>query len=386
MQKDAPLPPVNTDYLRCVLTQLLAIPSPTGFTDAAVRFTCEELDTLGVAYELTRRGAIRGTIAGRRTTPDRAIVTHLDTLGAMVRTLKDNGRLAITMIGTWAARFAEGARVTIYTDAGRAVRGTILPLKASGHTFGDACDTQPATWDNLEIRVDERVHDAAGLEALGIAIGDFVAVDTEPEFTDSGFIKARHLDNKAGVAAKMAAIKAVVDAGCDLPVDCHPLFTITEEEGTGASSVLHGDVASLIAVDNSTVAPGQASREDAVTIAMRDRGGIYDYHLTRQVIALCREHDIPFARDIFRHYRSDAVSALSAGNDIRTALVCFGLDASHGWERTHIDSLEATARLLVAYMLSERDIAHDAGLLGPLDTLPASPVCGVAFGGKQEQT
>ena len=382
MPKHTPLPPINTDYLRCILEQLLAIPSPTGFTDAVVRFICAELDTLGVPYELTRRGAIRATIAGRRSTPDRAIVTHLDTLGAMVRTLKDNGRLAIAMIGTWAARFAEGARVTIYTDAGRAVRGTILPLKASGHTYNEECDTQPATWDNLEVRVDERVHDAAGLEALGIAIGDFVAVDAEPEFTASGFIKSRHLDNKAGVAAKMTAIKAVVDAGAALPVDCHPLFTITEEEGTGASGVLHGDVASLIAVDNSTVAPGQASREDAVTIAMRDRGGIYDYHLTRQVIGLCREHDIPFTRDIFRHYQSDAVSALSAGNDIRTALVCFGLDASHGWERTHIDSLAATARLLVAYMLSEKDVAHDAGPLGPLDTLPASPVCGVAFGGK----
>ncbi len=360
---------IDNVYLQEILLQLLDIPSPTGYTDRIVHFIGEELERLKVPFELTRRGAIRATLEGKQRSPDRAIVSHLDTLGAMVTQLKHNGRLAITMIGTWSPRFAEGARVTIFTDEHH-YRGTILPLKASGHVYNDEVDTQPVSWDNLEIRIDEKIENKADLEKYGFNVGDFVAVDTNPEITPSGFIKARHLDNKAGVACQLAAIKAVTESGVELPVDCHPLFTITEEEGTGASSVLHGDVSSMVAIDNSTVAPGQNSREDAVVIAMRDKGGIYDYHLTHKLIKLCRDHKIPHVRDVFKHYKSDATSALSAGNDIRSALICFGLDASHGYERTHMDSLAALTNLICCYMTSETDIPRDKDKLGPIDGFP----------------
>lgn len=357
---------IDKQYMLDILLKLLKIPSPTGFTDQIVHFAGEELERLDIPFELTRRGAIRATLEGKQRSPDRATVTHLDTLGAMVKGLKDNGRLSIVMIGHWSSRFAEGARVTIYTDHS-SYRGTILPLKASGHVYNEEIDSQPVNWNNLEIRVDEKVHSKDGLKKLGFNVGDYVAVDSDPEITESGYIKARHLDNKAGVACQLAAIKAIRDAGASLPVDCHPLFTISEEEGTGASSVLHGDVSSMVAIDNSTVAPGQNSREDTVIIAIRDQGSIYDYHLTHKLIQLCENKDIPYVRDIFLHYRSDAASALSAGNDIRTALICFGLDASHGYERTHIDSLESLARLICAYMMSETEIPRDKKLLGPLD-------------------
>ncbi len=360
---------IDKTYMQDTLTQLLKLPSPTGFTDQIVHFVGEELESLGVPFELTRRGAIRATLAGKQRSPDRAIVTHLDTLGAMVRELKHNGRLSIVMIGHWSARFAEGARVTIFTD-NHSYRGTILPLKASGHVYNKEIDTQPVSWENLEIRVDEKVQDKEGLKKLGFNVGDYVAVDTDLEITKSGFIKARHLDNKAGVTCQLAAIKAIQSANIVLPVDCHPLFTITEEEGTGASSVLHGDVASMVAIDNSTVAVGQNSKEDTVIICMRDQGGLYDYHLTHKLIKLCEENNIPFVRDLFRHYRSDATSALSAGNDIRTALICFGLDASHGYERSHIDSLVSLTELICAYMMSETEISHDKNKLGPLEGFP----------------
>jgi len=360
---------INTDYMQDILLKLLDIPSPTGFTDQIVHFVGQELESLGVSFELTRRGAIRATLKGEQRSPDRATVTHLDTLGAMVKELKENGRLGVVMIGHWSARFAEGARVTIFTDK-KSYRGTILPLKASGHVYNEEVDTQPVSWDNLEIRVDEHIADKKGLEKFGFNIGDYVAIDTNPEITDSGFIKARHLDNKAGVACQLTAIKAVLDSKITLPVDCHPLFTISEEEGTGASSVLHGDVASMVAIDNSTVAPGQNSREDTVIIAMRDQGGVYDYHLTHKLIRLCEDEKIPYVRDVFRHYKSDASSALSAGNDIRAALICFGLDASHGYERTHIISLKALTQLICAYMKSETEIPRDKEKLGPLEGFP----------------
>jgi len=360
---------IDTDYLLETLTSLLNIASPTGYTDKIVHFVSEELEKLGVPFELTRRGAIRATLTGKQETPDRATVTHLDTLGAMVRELKDNGRLAIVPIGTWSARFAEGARVTIFCDHTH-YRGTILPLKASGHVYNEEVDTQPVSWDNLEIRIDEKLHGKEDLEKLGFNIGDFVAVDTNMEITDSGYVKARHLDNKAGVACQLAAIKAIKDHNLELPVDCHPLFTLSEEEGTGASSVLHQDVSSMVAIDNSTVAMGQNSEEDKVIICMRDQGGIYDYHLTHQLIHLCKDEKIPYVRDIFRHYKSDAASALSAGNDIRTALICFGLDASHGYERTHRDSLVSVTHLICSYLMSEPEIPRDKIQLGPIEGFP----------------
>lgn len=343
---------IDADYLRRTLEELLLIPSPTGFTDNIVRYVCDQLASFGIEYEMTRRGAIRANLAGRKTSPDRAVVGHLDTLGAMVKRLKNNGRLAVVPIGTWSARFAEGARVKVYTDRGTA-RGTILPLKASGHTFNTEIDTQPNHWDNLEIRLDEKCSRFDELVSMGFNVGDFVSVDPIPEFLENGFINSRHLDDKAGIAAMLAAAKALSESGRALPVSCHLIFTIAEEVGMGVPGTLHGDVAEMISVDNGTIAPGQNTAEYGVTIAIQDETGPFDYHLVRKLIAVCQEHGIPYARDVFRYYRSDAAAALTAGNDLRTALVCFALDASHGYERTHMESLIALAELLSAYMMSD---------------------------------
>jgi len=349
---------IDTDYLLTILHELLDIPSPTGFTDNIVQHVCGRLAELRIPLELTRRGAIRANLPGEQRAPERALISHVDTLGALVKDLKPNGRLSLVPIGTWSARFAEGARVTVITDY-RTYRGSILPLKASGHTFHTEIDTQEVSWENLEVRVDEMVQHHGDLIARGFRIGDFVAIDPTPEILPNGFINSRHLDNKAGVAAMMAAAKAIQDAGVTLPVPCHLLFTISEEVGSGASAVLRGDVAEMVTVDNGTQAPGQNSGELGVTIAMADSTGPFDYHLTRHLIDLCADNGIVHQRDVFRYYRCDSASAVEAGNDIRTALVCFGLDASHGYERTHLDSITSVAQLLAHYMLSGPMFARD---------------------------
>lgn len=361
---------VDTDYLLRVLLRLLNTPSPTGMTDTVVHTVCEELEALGISYELTRRGAIRANLPGTRYSPDRAVIGHLDTLGAIVKSLKDNGRLEIAMIGHWSARFAEGARCTIYCDDNKVYRGTIMPLKASGHVYNEEIDTQETSWRNLEIRVDEVSHSKEDLKHLGINVGDHVSVDANPEVTDTGFINSRHLDDKAGVAAMLAAAKAVQDSGIELPVDCHLLFTISEEVGVGASHILHGDVAEMVSVDNGTIAPGQNTSEYGVTVTMQDMSGPFDWHLTRRLIDICKTFGIEHERDVFRYYRSDAASALEAGNDIRTALVCFAVDGSHGWERTHIRSLQAMATMLALYMQSDPAFKRDRRAIGPKADFP----------------
>ncbi len=361
-----PLPAIDHDYLDETLLQLLAIPSPVGLTDAAVRYTASRFEALQIPYELTRRGAIRATLRGRESQPARAVVAHLDTLGAMVRNLKDNGRLGIVPIGHWSARFAEGSRLTIFTDHGQ-VRGTCLPLKSSGHAFGDEVDQLPVGWEHVEVRVDLPVSDRAGLEAAGMNVGDWIAFDPQPEILPNGYINSRYLDDKAAVAALLTACKAIRDHRLELPVDAHPLLTITEEVGSGASAALHGEIAEMVSLDIGIAAPGQNTSEHAATICVQDMTGPFDYHLTHKLIGLARDYDIPHRRDVFRFYRSDSAAAVEAGNDIRAALVGFGGDASHGQERTHRDALDALARLLVAYMTSEPVARRDVRSMGSLD-------------------
>lgn len=364
---------VDQDYVLELLVRLLETPSPAGYTDRIVHLVCDELERLEVPFELTRRGAIRGNLEGRVESPDRAVVAHVDTLGAMVKALKPNGRLEVVPIGHWNARFAEGARVTIFTDV-RPYRGTILPLKASGHTFGPEIDKQPSGWEHVEVRVDAEARNLQDLMHLGFHVGDMIAVDARPEIDSNGFINSRHLDDKVGVVVLLAAIKAVREAGLTLPVDCHPLFTVSEEVGSGASAVLHQDVAEMITLDNGTTAPGQNSSEYGVTLCMADMSGPFDYHLTHRLLQLCREFEIPHQRDIFRYYRSDSAAALEAGNDLRTALATFGIDGSHGYERIHWNALDSLIQLVTVYMQSPPVYRRDRYDIGPRNGFPMQSV------------
>lgn len=350
---------IDPEYLTSQLKALLAIPSPTGFTDEAVRYTARELEKLGLDVKLTRRGAIRALREGTARRPARGIVSHLDTLGAQVKGLKENGRLELVSIGHWSARFAEGARVSVFSYKGT-YRGTILPLKASGHTFNEEVDTQPSGWPYVELRIDALSRHRHDLVQLGIDVGDIVAIDPQPEFLENGFIVSRHLDDKAGVAIMLAALEAMQRQQLVTPVDTYWLFTIGEEVGVGASAALVPEIASLVAIDNGTSAPGQASQEFGVTLAMADQTGPFDYHLSKKLHHICRDQGIPVQKDVFRYYRSDAASAVEAGHDVRTALITFGVDASHGYERIHLHALMSNAKLAVHYATSEVQIERDA--------------------------
>jgi peptidase M42 family hydrolase len=345
---------IDMEYVALVMRELLEIPSPSGRTDHVTQYVGERLDALGLPSVLTRRGTIKSTLEGRRSQATRAVVVHTDTIGCMVRSLKENGRLEVKPVGTHSARFAEGAHVRIFTDDLDAViTGQVLPLKASGHRYNDDVDLQGVGWELVEVRVDEPVADVAGLRALGIDVGDFVAMVSEPQLLPSGYVKARHLDDKAGVAAVLGAFKAVVDAGIRVPVTAHLLVTCTEEIGHGASHGVDPEVAEIVSVDAAVVAPGQQSREDAATVAMGDGVGPFDYHLTRKLTALAAEHGVDAVRDVFDHYRSDVAAALEAGAHARVALLGFGVDATHGHERTHLDGLEHLAQLVTLYLQSD---------------------------------
>ncbi|WCO65780.1 osmoprotectant NAGGN system M42 family peptidase [Iamia majanohamensis] len=365
--------PIDMEWSLEVLFQMLRIPSPSGRTDAVMQYVGDVLTDLGLPFRLTRRGSLLAELPGRSESVDRALVVHADTIGCMVRALKPNGRLELAPVGTFSARFAEGARVKVFAeDPDRTYSGTVMPLKASGHAFGDEIDTQGIGWEHVEVRVDELANDEDDLARLGIQVGDFVALDATPELTDAGFLVSRHLDGKAGVAAALAAVRAIVEGDVVLPHRASLLVTIAEEIGQGASHGLDADVAEMVSVDNAVCAPGQQSIEDGVTIPMGDMTGPFDYHLTRRLCRLCRDHDLPYARDLFRWYRSDVAAALEAGAGTRAALVAFGLDGSHGWERTHVRSIEAVAQLLTLWLQTPLTFARwDAAPTGALADFPS---------------
>ncbi|MCF3934474.1 osmoprotectant NAGGN system M42 family peptidase [Acuticoccus sp. M5D2P5] len=364
---------IDTVYLKDTLAELLSIASPTGYTDTIVRTAVGELRRLGVEMEITRRGAIRARLPGASPKGARAMIAHLDTIGAQVKQLKSNGRLELVPVGHWSSRFAEGARATVFTDNG-AYRGTILPLKASGHTFNDEIDTQPVAWTNVEMRVDAILKDEHDLRRLGFGIGDLVAIDPQPEFMDNDYIVSRHLDDKAGVAILFATIDAILREKVELPVDLFFLFSIAEEVGIGGASVLTDDIASMVTIDNGTTAPGQASAEFGVTVGMADQSGPFDWHLTQKLVRLCEENEIRYQKDVFRYYRSDSAAALQAGHDVRTALVTFGVDSSHGYERVHLHALRSIAELLTAYAVSPVEIQRDRDAMGPIAGFTTQPM------------
>lgn len=364
---------IDTDWMIDILFKLLRTPSPSGRTDAVMQFIGDIVADLGLDATVTRQGALLVDLPGASDTIDRALVVHADTIGCMVSALKDNGRLSVVPVGTFSARFAEGARVQIVTEHPDVVyTGTILPLKTSGHAFGDDVDEQGVGWDHVEVRVDERVSDAVGLESLGIEIGNTVALMAGPTQSRSGYINSRHLDGKAGVAIALAAAKSVKEGGLTLPHRTSILVTIFEEVGHGASAGVSDDVAELVSIDNAVCAPGQNSIEYGVTIPLKDLHGPFDYHLTRKLIRLAQTHDLPVARDIFRFYRSDVAAALEAGAGARAALMAFGLDASHGWERTHVESLEACAALVTLWLQTPLTLeAWDQTKTGDLRNFPS---------------
>ena len=246
----------------------------------------------------------------------------------------------------------------MFTEQG-VFRGSVLPLLASGHAFNTEVDNLKISWDNIELRLDAYTASRADSESLGISVGDYVAFDPLPEFTERPYQRPPPGRQGRGRGAAGGA-EGGQESGQEPPIDCHPLFTITEEVGSGAAGALPWDVSEFVGIDIAPVAEGQNSNEHSVSVAMQDSGGPYDFHLSRHLLRLGERHDIALRRDLFRYYHSDAQSAIAAGHDTRAALLAFGCDATHGYERTHIDSLAALSRLLTAYILSPPVFASDA--------------------------
>jgi putative aminopeptidase FrvX len=338
----------TTDFL----VGLLNTASPTGDTERAIQYVRKTLEQFPLSVELNRKGTLIATWQGQADDCPRALTAHVDTLGAMVQEIKSNGRLKLTQIGGYAWNSVEGEGCTVMTADGRCWSGTILPTKASVHVHGQEMGKLERKAENMEVRLDVRSTSADETRGFGIEVGDFVALDPRVLVTESGFVRSRHLDDKAGVAAIVGAIKALNDAGLVPAQRTVFHFSNYEEVGHGAATGIPGDVCELLAVDMAAVGEGQQSDEFSVGICVKDSGGAYDLGFRRRLVALCEAAGIPYRLDVYPYYGSDGEAAWRAGADLIVGLVGPGVDASHNYERTHQDSLEASARLLVEYLLS----------------------------------
>jgi len=347
------LPPIDLDVLVARLVQLLRTPSPTGDTGDALALIVRWLREVGLAPQVTRKGAVIVTLPGRETSAPRAVTGHVDTLGAIVTQIKPNGRLAFDRIGGYPLFAVNGEYCWIKTADGRTYTGTALLVKSSVHVHREPVRDREWKADEMEIRLDALTAAAAETRPLGIDVGDFIAWDPRTVVTDTGYIKSRHLDDKAGVAVMLAALRTLAESGL-MPVQRTTFhFSHFEEVGHGAAAGIPGDVTELIAVDMGALGEGLQGNEHAVSICAKDSGGPYDLGIRRRLVALAQAHGIPYKVDIYPFYGSDAEAALRAGGDHRIGLMGPGVDASHSFERTHRDALEASTRLLLAYLVDD---------------------------------
>lgn len=338
----------TVDYI----TTLTNIPSPTGFTKDIMTYIVTELDRFGYAPVRTHKGGVMVSIKGQNDNQHRVVTAHLDTLGAMVRAIKPDGRLKMDLVGGFVYNAIEGENCTIHVAKnGRNISGTILMHQTSVHVYKDA-GTAERNQANMEVRLDEKVTTADETKALGIAVGDFISFDPRVVVTPNGFIKSRHLDDKVSAAILIELLKTYKEESTTLPYTTHFYFSAFEEVGHGANSSLPKETVEYLAVDMGAMGDDQQTDEYTVSICVKDASGPYHYDLRQHIVRLAEENAIPYQLDIYPYYGSDASAAMRAGFEVKHALLGAGIESSHAYERTHTDSVEATERLVDAYLKS----------------------------------
>ena len=329
--------------------QLLAIDSPTGFTARAAQWVRDAFSSLDYPASITTKGGVLIDLGGADSQDALLLQAHTDTLGGMVAEVKANGRLRLTPLGGMRAENGEAENVRVYTRGGKVYEGTLQLCNASVHVNGSYADTK-RTFDTTEVLLDEDVRDADQTRALGIETGDIVCFDPRTHITPSGYIKSRFLDDKLSVGILLGFAKYLRDEGKSLSRRTYVHVTVYEEVGHGGAGSVPADVTESISVDMGCVGDGLSCTERQVSICAKDSGGPYSYEVVGKLIDAARKMEADYAVDVYPHYGSDVEATLGAGVDIRHGLIGSGVYASHGYERSHIDGVWNTLKVLCGYL------------------------------------
>ncbi len=330
--------------------ELLNIDSPTGFTKKAATWVLSSFSSLGFKSSLTNKGAILVDLGGKASENGAVLfAAHADTLGAVIAEIKGNGRLRISNVGGLMACNTETENVNVYSRDGKVFEGTIQLINASSHVNKDL-DSTERNFNTVEVVLDEDVKSADDVRRLGLEVGDFVCPCPRAHITESGYIKSRYLDDKLSVAILLGIAKYIRDKGICLNRRVYCLITVYEEVGHGGSTSIPSDVREAISVDMGCVGTGLQCTERQASICAKDSGGPYDYDVTDALVKAAVKEKADYAIDVYPFYGSDVEAALRAGYDIKHGLIGSGVYASHGYERSHIDGVFNTMKVIKGYL------------------------------------
>lgn len=335
------------DYILKILKDIMAIDSPSGYTKDVIAYCEDEAQSLGFQTRRTNKGNLEILVDGQ---DDYTVgfCAHVDTLGLMVRSINSDGTLAFTNVGGPLVPTLDGEYCKIITRNQKVYTGTILSNSPAVHVFKDAKSLERSC-ETMHIRIDEIVKSKEDVEELGIQNGDYIAIDTKTTITKSGFIKSRFLDDKMSVAILFGMLKTLSQNQIKPQHNLLLMISTFEEVGHG-SSYIPDTISELIAVDMGCIGLDLACSEYDVSICAKDGSGPYDYDITTKFIELAKTNQLQYAVDIYPFYSSDVSAALRGGNNIKGALIGPGVGASHGMERTHIQAVENTLKLILAYI------------------------------------
>ena len=337
------------DYAWEQTAALLAIDSPSGFTAKAAEWVKSAFEAMGFDAAITVKGGVLVDLGGENANDGLLLEAHADTLGAMVAEVKGNGRLRLTSLGGMNANNAEAENVRVYTRSGAVIEGTCQLCNASIHVNGGYNDTKRG-WDAMEIVLDEDVNSAADTRKLGIEVGDIVCFDPRTKRTDYGYLKSRFLDDKLSVGILLGFAKYLADNKISPARKTYAHITVYEEVGHGGSASVPAGITEAISVDMGCVGMGLQCTERQVSICAKDSGGPYSYEVVGKLIDAAKKTGADYAVDVYPYYGSDVEATLRSGVDIRHGLIGAGVYASHGYERSHIDGVYNTIKVLCGYL------------------------------------
>lgn len=338
----------NIKYTLEMLEEIINIPSPTGYCKNVMAHIEKIVHENGYKVTHNKKGNRIIEIEGIDNTYCIGIPVHVDTLGAMVRSINSDGTLKITSIGGNMFSTLDGEYCKIHTRIGKTYTGTMLSTSPAAHVYTDA-KSKDRSEENMMVRLDEVVKNKEDLQKLEIGTGDFISIEPKFTVTDSGFVKSRYLDDKAGTACALSLME--IFNRLDTKPKCKVKIIVSsyEEVGHGCSSIPE-DIDELVGIDMGCIGLDLACTEQDVSICAKDSSGPYDYEITNKLIELAKKHNLSYAVDIYPMYGSDVSASLKGGNDIRGGLIGPGVHASHGMERTHVSGLENTIKLIYAYL------------------------------------
>ncbi len=337
------------DYILDTMKKLLAIPSPSGFTREAADFIISELEGMGYEPQMTLKRGVVCDLGGEKADDGILLAAHIDTLGAVVKEIKANGRLKILNVGGLRAANVECENCTVHTFDGKKIGGVVHLINASTHV-NDKYNETHRNFDTVELLLDEYVNTKVEVEDLGIMVGNYVSFDPRTIVTESGFIKSRFLDDKLCAAVLLGYAKYLKEENITPKRRVHIGFTSYEEVGHGGAADIPEGVTEMISVDMGCVGEGLQCDETMVSICAKDAGGPYDYEVNCELIRLAKENNLRFVVDVFTNYSSDVDVTLKAGHNLRHACIGPGVYASHSYERSHKLGVEATFELIRAYL------------------------------------